>query len=232
MPALLEMARRLRREVGEETLVVGVAQGPMTMAVQLIGVEAALYLAVDDPERFGRLLDLGTAIATRWGLAQIEAGVHLPLVFEPAGSPEVLPPALFQERVAPRLAGIFAAFREAGAITSWLHIAGQALPILPGYPALGAAIGNFDYCVDPLRLLPALADSPLCVDGNIKPLDFVEATPEAIEAESRRLIRLFERRGGFILSSGCEIPPESRPENIAAMVRAAHRPEGDCVLPG
>jgi len=44
---------------------------------------------------------------------------------------------------------------------------------------------------------------------------------EEIEGESRRLLRLFDRRGGFILSSGCEIPPESREANVAAMVRTA-----------
>ena len=39
--------------------------------------------------------------------------------------------------------------------------------------------------------------------------------------ESVQLLHLFERRGGFILSSGCEIPPESREENVAALVRVA-----------
>jgi uroporphyrinogen decarboxylase len=38
--------------------------------------------------------------------------------------------------------------------------------------------------------------------------------------ECRRLAALFEARGGFILSSGCEIPLEARPENVAAMVAA------------
>jgi len=48
----------------------------------------------------------------------------------------------------------------------------------------------------------------------------VEATPEVIADESSRLLDLFADRGGFILSSGCEIPPESKPENVAAMVLA------------
>ncbi|MGA2224726.1 MAG: uroporphyrinogen decarboxylase family protein [Syntrophobacteraceae bacterium] len=32
---------------------------------------------------------------------------------------------------------------------------------------------------------------------------------------------MFSTRGGFILSSGCEIPPGSKPENVAALVCAA-----------
>jgi uroporphyrinogen decarboxylase len=61
----------------------------------------------------------------------------------------------------------------------------------------------------------------LCLDGNIKPLSFVEAEPEEIQAEAKRLINVFGTRGRFLLSSGCEIPPEARPENIEALVTTA-----------
>jgi len=49
---------------------------------------------------------------------------------------------------------------------------------------------------------------------------FVEGSSADIEAEARNLLRLFQDRGGFILSSGCEIPPESPKENIAALINA------------
>jgi uroporphyrinogen decarboxylase len=223
MPELLRMATRLREAVADERLVVGIVQGPMTLAVQFLGAETALYLAVDDPGHFEQLLDFNTEVALRWGLAQLQAGVHLPMVFEPAGCPEVVPAAFFREFIAPRLKRLFTAYRDGGALTSWLHIAGRSLPILPSYAALGVHIGNFDYQVDPLQLQQALPEDTLCVDGNIKPLLFVEGTREEMVAESLRLIRAFESRGGFILSSGCEIPPEAKPENIEAMVQTARQ---------
>jgi len=55
----------------------------------------------------------------------------------------------------------------------------------------------------------------------VKPLSFVEDGPDDIEREATRLLRLFDGRGGFILSSGCEIPPDAREANVAALVRAA-----------
>jgi uroporphyrinogen decarboxylase len=82
-------------------------------------------------------------------------------------------------------------------------------------------IANFDYEVDPLDAQRALPQ--ICLDGNIKPLAFVEATPDVVADEASKLMNLFAARGGFIMSSGCEIPPESRPENIAAMVAAARK---------
>jgi len=221
MPMALEMARRLRGDRGDRALVVGLVQGPATLAAQLLGMERALYLAADAPDRYERLLDYATAVGRAFGLAQLEAGAHLVLVFDPGACPEIVPSGLFRELIGPRVAQIFEAFEQAGAMGNWLHIAGRTAAILPRYPDLGADIGNFDYCVDPVALVAALGDSPLCLDGNVKPLSFVTDGPPDIEREAVRLLRLFERRGGFILSSGCEIPPESREANVAALVRAA-----------
>jgi len=180
MPQVLQMAKHLRQAVGDETLVVGVVQGPMTLTLQFLGPETALYLAIDEPLRFEQLLDFGTEVAIRFGLAQLQAGVHLPMVFEPASCSEIVPVAFFRELIAPRLQRIFNAFKQGGALANWLHIAGKTLPILPQYANLGVDIGNFDYCVDPLDLQQTLSKHKLCVDGNIKPLLFVDGTSNKI----------------------------------------------------
>jgi uroporphyrinogen decarboxylase len=221
MPELLKAARILRQAVGDEVLVVGCVSGPMTVAVQLLGMETALYLAIDHPERFARLLDFTAEVAIHFAAAQIEAGAHLPIVFDPCASPEVIPPQFFREFELPRLRKLFTALKAAGAAANWLHIAGPAAPILPLYPQCGVEIANFDYCISAPEAQQALPHT--CLDGNIKPLAFVEATPEAITDASFGLLDGFASRGGFILSSGCEIPPEAKPENVAAMVSAARR---------
>lgn len=220
MPEMLKAARLLRHKLGNEILIVGCVLGPMTLAMQLMGPEKTLFLAVDDPDLFGRILDFTGEVAITFGLAQIEAGAHLPLVFDPSASPAVVPPQFFQEFELPRLKKIFSAFKSAGSLANWIHIAGPADTIFPYYSEAGVEIANFDYCIDPLRAQQILPRT--CLDGNIKPLSFVVATPHDIADESARLLELFSTRGGFILSSGCEIPPESRPENVVAMVSASH----------
>jgi uroporphyrinogen decarboxylase len=218
MPELLKAARLMRRALGNETLIVGCVVGPMTLAMQLLGPEKALFLAVDEPDLFARVLDFAADVAVAFGLAQLEEGAHLPVVFDPSASPAVIPPQFFREFELPRLTRLFTAFKSAGALANWLHIAGPAESILPYYPEAGVDIANLDYCIDPLharRILPRT-----CLDGNLKPLSFVEAAPEDIAAESAGLLEMFGSPGGFILSSGCEIPPESRPANVAAMAAA------------
>jgi len=221
MPELLKAATILRQEVGRDVLVVGCVLGPMTLATQMFGIEPALYLAIDQPERFAEMLDFATEVAIRFGLAQMDAGAHLPIVFDPSSSPEVIPPAFYREFVLPRLTRVFAAFKQAGSAVNWLHTAGMTAPILSLYPRAGVELANIDFCVDPHHAMQILPHT--CLDGNIKPLAFVDATPAEIATESFQLLKLFASRGGFILSSGCEIPPESKPENIAAMVLATRQ---------
>jgi uroporphyrinogen decarboxylase len=221
MPEILEALRTLRGEAGNEKLVVGCVLGPMTLATQLIGIETALYLAIDDPESFERLLAFSTRVATRFGIAQIEAGAHVPLVFDPSASTAVVPASFFREFEFPRLKTVFDAFRKAGAAAGWLHVAGPITGILGPCAETGANIINFDYCVDPLDVINQLP-STVCSNGNIRPLDFEEAAPDNIFAESTRLVDLFAQRGRFFLSSGCEIPPGAKPENVHAMVSAVN----------
>ncbi|MBF0469152.1 MAG: uroporphyrinogen decarboxylase family protein [Desulfamplus sp.] len=219
MPEMLKAVEILKNNLKNEVLIVGCVLGPLTLATQLLGMETALFMAMDEPDRFARLLDFTTGVVTRFGVAQIKAGAHLPIVFDPSASPAVVPHQFFREFELPRLAKLFAAFKNAGSLANWLHIAGPVDSILPYYPGAGVNIANFDYCVTPETAMAKL--SQLCLDGNIKPLSFVVSEPADIKAASAVLLKAFSGRGGFILSSGCEIPPESRPENVTAMVMAA-----------
>lgn len=220
MPEMLKALGILKRELENEVLIVGCVMGPFTLTTQLLGMETALYLAIDDSPRLEQVMDFATEVIIRFGLAQLRAGAHLPIVFDPSASPAVIPPQFFREFELPRLQKVFKALTGAGAVANWLHIAGPAGPILPYYPRAGVDIANFDYYV---RASEAGSRLPAtCLDGNIKPVSFVEGSPSDIEAEASNLLSFFRERGGFILSSGCEIPPESRPENVAALVRAAH----------
>lgn len=218
MPEMLHALAILRKALGDGVAVVGCILGPFTLATQLLGLERTIYLAIDDPGRLGQLMDFATEVVIQFGKAQLEAGAHLPMVFDPSASPAVIPPSFFREFELPRLRKIFKALSEAGALANWLHIAGPVAPILPYYAKAGVDIANFDYVVS-----TAVASNQLpstCLDGNIRSLLFVEGNPAEVETEAFDLLRGFRDRKGFILSSGCEIPPEANPDNVAALANA------------
>ena len=132
MPELVRAARLMRNELDGEVPVIAVVLGPMSLAGQLLGTQEALYLAVDEPRRFEELLDLATATALRYGQALLAAGAQVALVFEPAGSPAVVPPAFFRELLLPRLRSLMSALqagRGAGLLAAHRR-SGRAHPAL------------------------------------------------------------------------------------------------------
>lgn len=218
MPELLKAIRILHQEYKDKVLVVGCVVGPMTLATQLMGAEKLLYFAVDHPDRFFELLKFCTEVIKVYGISQIHSGADLPMVFEPSSSPEVIPASFFREFILPCLKDIFSALKKEGALANWLHIAGNTKSILPFYAQAGIDIANFDYCVTSSEAIKNLPQT--CLDGNIRPLALVEDDAELITKQSQELLVAFSKRKGFILSSGCEIPLDSKPENIIAMVKA------------
>jgi uroporphyrinogen decarboxylase len=218
IPELLEAIAELRTALGDEVLVLGCVCGPLTLAAQLMGLEAALYLAIDDADRFARLLDVAARFGQRCGCAQLEAGADTVMLFDPVASPEVVPAQFYRELALPRVSEALACFRAAGASFTWLHVTGNTLPILRYHEQAGVDLANIDFSVDMQRASEALPRT--CLNGNLKPLAFLDDGPELIAAEAARLVARFGPRRGFILSPGCEIPLEARPENVAAMIAA------------
>lgn len=218
LPEVVGAVGRLRAALGDGACVAGAVAGPMTLATQLYGTETALFLAVDDPARFDRALDLAAATALAFGAAQLAAGAHAIVVFDPAASPAMVPAEFFRVRLQRRLTRLVAGLRAAGASLIWLNIAGPTAPILPHYAEIGADIATFDYYVDAATAQRRLPRT--CLAGNLKSLDFL-APAAPIGLQVTELVRAFAGRGGFILSSGCEIPPESDGVALCALADAA-----------
>lgn len=220
MPELLKAVALLRRELGERVPVVGAVLGPMTLVGQLMGLERALFLAIDQPDLFARILDFAVEVAFAFAVAQLEAGAHLIMVFDPVASQAVIPPQMFREFELPRLTRLFPMLKGAGSLANWLHIAGPIESISPSYRQAGVDIANVDYCNDPAQIRKVTPG--LCLNGNLKSLSFVDGSPREIGSAAAGLLGMWGG-GGFILSSGCEVPTESRPENIDALVAASRR---------
>jgi uroporphyrinogen decarboxylase len=219
MPEILRALNIMRCEVEDDLLVVGSVLGPLTLTMQLMGMEKALYLAIDAPDDFMEVLAFAADVIILFGKAQLRAGAHLTMIFDPASSPAVVPAHFFMEFELPLITRAFAEFKREGSFASWLHIAGPVGPILPYYDSAGAEIVYLEYQVEPAAARRQL--SRICVNGNLKSSAFICLSPQDIHDASLRLMEAFQDRGGFILSSGCEIPPGSRPENVAALVTAA-----------
>jgi len=218
-PELLEAIKIMKAEVGSQVPIIGIFSGPMTILTQIMGMEKALFLAVDELDTFLTLLDFTTSFAVELARLMIHAGVSVPVLFDPSDSPEIIPPQFFREFVQPKIREILLETKKAGCLFNWLNITGDITTIFPFVNIPEVDILNIDYSVDPEIAAEKIQQT--CIDGNIKPLSFQEESEQFIFDKAKRLLKLFQRRKGFILSSGCEIPFDSKPENVKAMVKAA-----------
>jgi uroporphyrinogen decarboxylase len=218
MPVILEACRIIKDEVGDEAAVVGTVQGPMTLAGQLLGIEKLIYFIVDHPAEFCELLDFTTRVMVTFGKTLISAGAHVIHIFDPSSSCSVINRAVFREYILPHLKQAFKEFKNCGDPICRLNITGQTEPALDLFPETGADLFNIDYLVPISTAMEKLPHH--CINGNIKPFNFISGEAKVIRREAGQLLKETESRGGFILSPGCEIPLESKVSNIEAMMSA------------
>jgi hypothetical protein len=82
----------------------------------------------------------------------------------------------------------------------------------------GKVVLSLDGKTDIFKAKELLGDH-MCLMGDVPPGLLALGTPEDVGAYSRRLIREIGP-AGFILSSGCDVPPTAKYENVQAMVNA------------
>ena len=57
--------------------------------------------------------------------------------------------------------------------------------------------------------------------GDVPPHLLAFGSPTEVEEYCAKVIKAVGKEGRFILSSGCEVPPNAKPENVRAMIRSA-----------
>ncbi len=231
MPVYLEATRRIAEAIGDRAAIRVPGTGPFAVASYLIGMQAFLTeVALIEAGRTAhaaaveRMLDLAAETLIRFGLAQLEAGAHILQCGDSLASGSVISPETFRRFVLPRHRRVFEAWKQAGAITV-LHVCGNNTRMLGLLADTGADIVAIDSLVS-LRLAKETIGDRVCLIGNIDPVHvMLQGSPSQVRAAARQCI---EDTGGdgYILGTGCEIPPGTPLENILALVEVAGEHEG------
>jgi len=214
----LTAVRLLQQELGPDGVVYGWVESPFQEAAILRNLNHFMVDLYDRPESVHELMRFATEMELAFGLAQIEAGARFIGVGDSVAS--LVSPRAYRTFNLPYISELVAGLRKAGARVKY-HACGNAGALLADYGHVGADILNLDSLVD-LAEAKRLLGSRVCLKGNLDPVGvLLNGTPELVRTAARRCIAQGGVGGGFILSPGCEVPRDTPPANLDALVAAA-----------
>ena len=212
----LETVRRLRR-LSDLSLVLGGCIGPFSLAARLAGVSEAMELTVAEPELMHALLKKCAEFLTAYARAFRSAGANGLIMAEPAAG-----------LLSPRGLSVFSSayIREiADAIpgrdfTIVLHNCGAKLLHLTAILETGLKSFHFGALMDlPAALSKVGPEVVVC--GNLDPAGvFCQLPPAEIVARATALLDTCSAHRNFVISSGCDVPPNASLASLDAFYKA------------
>ena len=214
----VEAIRKAAQEIKDRPVLAGVI-GPYSLAGRLMDVSEIMILCYDEPDMVHTVMEKATAFLISYCNAFREAGADGVVIAEPLTG--LLSPGLAREFSHPYVQKLIAAVQTDDFCVIY-HNCGDNVPhMITDLYQLGALGYHFGDAINMLDILPQ-APKDVLVMVNISPANsFRCGTPESIAAETKRLIENCSAFSNFVISSGCDIPPQSPWENIDAFFRAA-----------
>jgi len=193
--------------------------GPFSLAGRLMDMTEIMVLCYDEPELVHRVLSKVTQFQIEYGKAMKEAGADGIVIAEPAAG--MLTPAMMGEFSSPYIKQIIDAIETDECVFIYHNCGNSTMTLTKEILSTGAKAYHFGNAID-LSEMIKLIPSDCLVMGNVDPTEeFRNGTPESITVVTKTVLQKCSTYPNFILSSGCDIPPASKIENIDAFFNTA-----------
>lgn len=195
--------------------------GPYSLAGRLLDVSEIMVLCYEEPELVHTVLEKVTAFLIDYIRAYKTTGAGGVVVAEPLAG--LLSPSLMHEFAAPYMKKIVDAVQDDSFLVIYHNCGNAVTGLVDDIVSCGAAAYHFGNAINMQEMLEKMP-SDVVVMGNIDPVgQFRNGTPESIYHETVSLMeRCCKAHPNFVISSGCDIPPMAKWENIDAFFRAVH----------
>jgi uroporphyrinogen decarboxylase len=227
MSTVIEIVRQLVKAKGDEVPTMGFVYGPLGVLSQIRGHAELFKDIIRHPDRVLEAVAIINDVLVEFALAQVEAGAHA-IVLDPLySSASILKKEVWVKFEAEIFKSVSDAIRNAG-VPVLVHNCGggvyfdkvieylNPLGISHAYPAYGSATLE-EHAANWAKKVVSI--------GVLDPAKIgYELTQAEILEECRRQIEIFKiAEGGFILSTGCEYPPNGNLLSAKTVVDAAKR---------
>ena len=200
--------------------------GSATLAfhVLLRRLDNALLDLILDPALVHAVMEKGAAIAIERGKFNIDCGLTVLRLNDSVANMSVISPEHWREFIFPHMRDVcqeLHAYKQG--VKIYCHICGDVMPILDDLITAGLD------CIGPMDPLGGftcaqardVVGKRISLMGGVNTLSFVTKTPDDLMEEARTCIEGAGRSGGFVLGSGCALPPTAEKDNLVALSLAA-----------
>ena len=216
----METAQRLMEMIGDHVFIMGRAdQGPFDVLALLRGPQDFMCdLLTEDEDVILEALDWATQAHIIFARAMRDIS-HCTSMGDSYAGPNLVSPEIYRKYALPFEKRVVDAVQTPDKPYS-IHICGDASLILEDMAKTGARLFELDWKVDMAQARRVMPKESVIM-GNVNPSDpMYLGTPDQVLSQSKAII---EGTGGqgLILSSGCALGANTKPENVEALVRAA-----------
>lgn len=214
----IESIEIMRETAGGDASVVGWVEGPLALAAEMRGLSALMMDTYEDPGFLDELLDFTSQVARAYWKPQVEAGADTIGMSDAAAS--MMSPTHYERFIYPAQRRVVEDIKRTRPdVIVRLHMCGRTDDLLPTMRELPADIFELDFPVDLEHARVVLGPDKVIL-GNVNTVEeMFSGTPEDVYAAAAECHRICGPN--HVVGTGCEVAPETPPENLRALVAYA-----------
>lgn len=199
--------------------------GPFSTAATLRPVELLMRDTKKRPEELKQLFNICVEKSVDWVRMFCSEFGNVPVdISDPVTSASLIGLRTFEDFSYPYLKKLV---DEISSITTGgirLHVCGKTRPFWPYFRKLNIATFSLDNCEDMENAKYELGDK-LELEGNVPPVDVLKfgSVDDVISSVEDCIKKASDSHGGYVINSGCMIPPSTPLSNIEAFVFAVRK---------
>jgi [methyl-Co(III) methanol-specific corrinoid protein]:coenzyme M methyltransferase len=213
IPELIKAVSILKKEVGNEAIIVGGIIGPFTIAGSLLDAVPLLRATFKVPDKIRPFLEVGEKASAALAKAMIDAGADIIAVEDMTASPDLIAPKTYRDLELEYQTRVF----ETISVPKILHICGNVDPIVEWMGQTGAEILSLEPKADAALARRKCGPNIILMGGVDTATTLFMKDVETVTAGAEESIAA----GIQILAPGCAVAPGTPLENLLAMVEVA-----------
>ena len=196
------------------------AIGPFSLAGRLLDVTEAMLYCYDDPDMVHIVLSKATDFIIEYCKAYKAVGANGVFIAEPLAG--LLSTDLAEEVSSFYVKRIVSADKDDSFAVIYHNCGNSTIQMISSILGTNASAFHFGDAIDMRKMLKLIPDN-VVVMGNISPAKhFRNGTISSISEETLALLKNCSVHPNFVISSGCDIPPLSKWENIDAFFKTVN----------